>query len=78
MKIILQPAAANLDNNTLYQLAKDISVEVKDVKVDVASSIEPLTEAQFQLAFDERRNQWNSPRLLDWILYQVTVTNKKV
>jgi archaemetzincin len=66
MKIILQPAAANLDNNTLYQLANDISVEFIDVKVNVASSIEPHTEAQFQLAFDGRRNQWNSPRLLDW------------
>jgi hypothetical protein len=33
VEIILQPATANLDNNTLYQLAKDISVEFKDVKV---------------------------------------------
>jgi archaemetzincin len=66
MKIILQPATANLDNNTLYQLAKDISIEFEDVKVNVASSIEPHTEAQYQLAFDTYRNQWNSPKLLDW------------
>jgi archaemetzincin len=66
MKIILEPATANLDNNTLYQLAKDISIEFNDAKVNVASSIEPHTEARFQLAFDRRRNQWNSPRLLDW------------
>jgi archaemetzincin len=71
MKIILQPATANLNNNTLHQLAKDISIEfkdvIKDVKVNIASSIiEPHTETQFQLAFDGRRNQWNSPTLLDW------------
>jgi archaemetzincin len=71
MKIILQPATANLNNNTLHQLAKDISIEFKDVikhvKVNIASSIiEPHTETQFQLAFDGRRNQWNSPTLLDW------------
>jgi archaemetzincin len=34
--------------------------------VNIASSIDLHTEAQFQLAFDGRRNQWNSPRLLDW------------
>jgi archaemetzincin len=34
--------------------------------VNVPSSIEPHTEAQFRLAFDGPRNQWNSPRLLDW------------
>jgi archaemetzincin len=66
VEIILQPATSNLDNNTLYQLAKDIAVEFKDVKVNIVSSIDPHTELQFQLAFDRRRNQWNSPRLLDW------------
>jgi archaemetzincin len=75
MKIILQPAAANLDNNTLYQLAKDISVEFKDVKVDVASSIQAHRKAQFQLAFNIDRNQWNSPKILDW-LYDKLKPNK--
>ena len=34
--------------------------------MNVASSIEPHTEAEFQMAFDGRRNQWNSRKLLDW------------
>jgi archaemetzincin len=71
MKIILQPATANLDNNTLHLLAKDISVEFKDLKVNIASSIEPHTEAQSQLAFDRRRNQWYSPRLLEWFSHKL-------
>jgi archaemetzincin len=66
MKILLQPATENLDNNTVYQLAKDISIEFKDAKVSVASGIQPHTEVQFQVAFDIDRNQWNSPKLLDW------------
>jgi archaemetzincin len=68
MEIILQPVAANLGDRTLIHLAKDISVEFKDVKVNVASSIKTETEAQFRLAFDRYRNQWYSPKLLDWFL----------
>jgi archaemetzincin len=66
MKIILQPPTANLHNNTLYQLGKDISIEFKDARVNVASGIDPHRETELQLAFDRCRNQWNSPKLLDW------------
>jgi archaemetzincin len=66
MKITLQAATANLDNNALYQLARDISIEFNHAKVDVASGIEPHRESEFQLTFDRCRNQWNSPRILDW------------
>jgi len=68
MEVILQPVAANLANRTLIHLAKDISVEFKNVKVNVASPIKTEREAQFRLAFDGYRNQWNSPKLLDWFL----------
>lgn len=48
--IILQPVTADLANNILYHLAKDISIEFKYTKVTLFSSIEPHAEAQFQLA----------------------------
>jgi archaemetzincin len=66
MKIVLQPATTNLDNNTLYQLAENISKEYRTVNVTVASPITP-DNAQFQLAFDKQRNQWDSFKLLGWL-----------
>ena len=66
MKIIIQQATSNLDDNTLNHLAKEISIEFKTIKVTVSSPVEPHTDPQFQLAFDKHRNQWNSPKLLDW------------
>lgn len=67
IKIVLQPATTNLDNNTLYNLARDISKEFRTINVTVASSI-ALEKAQFQLAFDKQRNQWDSSKLLEWLL----------
>jgi archaemetzincin len=67
MKIVLQPATTNLDNSTLYHLARDISKEFRTINVTVASSI-ALGKAQFQLAFDKQRNQWDSSKLLEWLL----------
>ena len=70
--IILQPVTATLDNNILYHLAKDISLEFKNTKVSVVYSIEPHSDAQFQLAFDKYRNQWDSFKLLEWLLEKFT------
>jgi len=68
VKVLLQPVVSMIDNNTIYHLAKDISIEFKNVKVTVAASIEPHTKAKVQFAFDNRRNQWDSFKLLEWIL----------
>lgn len=67
VEIVLQPVTANLDNNTLTCLAEDISKELRDIKVTVASSI-AIERPQFQLAFDKERNQWDSFKLLEWLL----------
>jgi archaemetzincin len=67
MKIVLQPATTNLDNNTLYHLAEDISKEYRAANMTVASPI-TLDNAQFLLAFDKQRNQWDSFKLLEWLL----------
>jgi archaemetzincin len=66
-KILLQPVTVNLDNDTLYRLAYDISKEFKAIRVTVASSI-VLDKTQIKLAFDKQRNQWDSFKLLEWIL----------
>jgi len=69
VKIILQPVAANLDYNALCLLAKDISQEFENIKVTIGtSSIEPRKDIDFQSAFDRRRNQWHSFKLLEWFL----------
>ena len=69
MKIVLQPVTTNLDNGTLNHLAEDISKEFGGINVTVASSIE-LDKAQFQLAFDNQRKQWDSSKLLEWLLME--------
>ena len=68
MKIILQPVTANLDIKTLNRLSKDLTKEFKDTKVAVDSSIDPDTETSFQSAFYKNRNQWDSFKLLEWLL----------
>jgi archaemetzincin len=67
MKIILQPVTSNLEDSTFRRLAEDISKEFRHIKVTLASSI-ALQKAQFQLAFDKERNQWDSFKLLEWLL----------
>ena len=68
MDVVLQPVASMLHKNTIYDLAKDISIELKNVKVTTAASIKQHTKAKIQVAFDNRRNQWDSFKLLEWIL----------
>lgn len=66
MEIILQPLASNVDKNNIYQLANDISTEFKNKgTVSAGTTVCLETDAKFQWAFDTKRNQWNSPKLLD-------------
>ena len=67
VKIVLQPVTSNLDDSNLHHLANDISKEFRAIKVTVASSI-AMEKAQFELAFDKERNQWDSFKLLEWLL----------
>jgi archaemetzincin len=67
MKVVLQPVTRFLDNGTLIHLAEDISKEFGAINVTVASSIE-LDKAHIQLAFDKQRKQWDSSKLLEWLL----------
>src|SRR6059036_4147713 len=72
VEIILQPVLALLDYRTLDNLRNDISREFENIKVSVASGsnysglIQPKKDAAFQSSFDKHRNQWYSPKLLDW------------
>src|SRR5919106_3221581 len=65
--IILQPVTVNLDNGVLYHLAENISKEFRAIRVTVAFSM-VLGKAQFRLAYDKHRNQWDSFKLLEWLL----------
>ena len=72
MEIIVKPVLAQLDYRTLDNLRNDISREFENIKVSVASGsnysglIQPKKDAAFQSSFDKHRNQWYSPKLLDW------------
>jgi archaemetzincin len=67
MQVVLQPVTTNLDNDILNHLAEDISKEFGAINVTVASSIQ-LGKTQFQLSFDKQRRQWDSFKLLEWLL----------
>ncbi len=72
MEIVLQPVLADLDNNTLNNLGNDISREFENIKVTVSSAtnysnlMQLKKDITFQSSFDNHRNQWYSPKLLDW------------
>jgi len=74
MEIVLQPVLADLDNNTLNNLGNDISREFENIKVTVSSAtnnsnlMQLKKDITFQSSFDNHRNQWYSPKLLEWIL----------
>jgi archaemetzincin len=65
VKVLLYPVTVKLDYNTLCLLAKDISREFENVKVTVGNSIESHSNPEFQSAFERRRNQWDSFKLLE-------------
>ena len=68
MKIVLQPVT-KLDNDTIYQLAKDISKEFENkATLSVGTTLDPYSEPQFQSAFEPNRNQWDSFKILEWLL----------
>ena len=65
MEVVLQSVASKLDNDTICHLANDISKEFQNVAtVSVGSTFALQTDPQFQSAFDTKRNQWYSPKLL--------------
>jgi archaemetzincin len=77
VEIIVRPFLAELDNTTLNNLAKDISREFEDIKVTVATGnnsnlVHLKKETVFESSFDRHRNQWYSPKLLDWFFEKFT------
>jgi hypothetical protein len=73
VEIIIQPLSAQLDYTTLDNLRNEISREFENIKVKVATSnnsnfVHLKKDAAFQSLFDKDRNQWYSPKLLDWFL----------
>jgi len=62
---------AELDYTTLNNLGKDISREFENIKVTVATGnnsnlVQLKKDTVFESSFDRHRNQWYSPKLLDW------------
>jgi archaemetzincin len=71
VEIVIRPILAEIEYHTLNNLASDISREFENIKVTVATgnnsnSIRLKKDATFQSSFDKDRNQWHSPKLLDW------------
>ena len=77
MEIIVRPFLAELGYTTLNNLGKDISREFENIKVTVVTSnnsnLVPLKkDTVFESSFDRHRNQWYSPKLLDWFFEKFT------
>jgi archaemetzincin len=71
VEIIIQPLSAQLDYTTLDNLRNEISREFENIKVKVPTSnnsklVELKKDTIFQSSFNQHRNQWYSPKLLDW------------
>ena len=72
MEIVIQPLLTRLEDNTLESLVNDVSREFEGIRVTLAGSANNTTigslkkNTAFQSLFDNNRNQWNSPKLLDW------------
>ena len=68
VEIVVHPFLAVLDNKTVNNLGNDISREFEDIKVTVATPVDDSNLVQLKKAssFDNRRNQWYSPKLLVW------------
>jgi archaemetzincin len=68
VQVLLQAVASKLDGNTLFRLANDISREFgKKATISVGTTVGLQADPQFQSAFEPNRNQWDSPKLLDWL-----------
>jgi archaemetzincin len=72
MEIVIQSLLTGLNDNTLNDLVNDVSREFEGVKVTNAGGADNITigslkkDANIHSLFDTNRNQWNSPKLLDW------------
>lgn len=81
MEILIQPLLARLNDKTLEAVVNDVSREFEGIRVILAGSANNTTvgslkkNAAFQSLFDTNRNQWNSPKLLDWF-YDKLKTDK--
>jgi predicted Zn-dependent protease len=72
VEIVIRPILAELEYDTLNNLASDISREFENIKMTVATGnnsnlIRLKKDAAFQSSFDKDRNQWYSAKLLDWL-----------
>jgi archaemetzincin len=77
VEIIVRPFLAELDYTTLNNLGKYISREFENIQVTVATGnnynlVRLKKEAVFESSFDRLRNQWYSPKLLDWFFEKFT------
>jgi archaemetzincin len=77
VEIIVQPFLTELDYTTLNNLGKDISREFENIKVTVAignnsNLVHLKKDTVFESSFDRHRNQWYSPKLLDWFFEKFT------
>jgi archaemetzincin len=72
MEIVIQPLLTTLNHNTLNELADNISTEFEHIRVTITSVVNNFSnsslksDAALQSTFDSDRNQWNSPKLLEW------------
>jgi archaemetzincin len=71
VEIVIGSILAEIEYHTLNNLVSDISREFENIKVSIAASSDSnLAELKkdtiFQASFVKHRNQWYSPKLLDW------------
>jgi archaemetzincin len=78
-KLTILPARANiLENNLLYSLPYDISREFENkVKITIGPAIDSDLDPEFQSAYDDDRNQYNSTKLLYWFLKKFSPTREE-
>ena len=72
MEIIIQPLFTGLNDNTLNNLVNDVSREFEHIRVTITSVVNNFSnsslksDAALQSTLNSDRNQWNSPKLLEW------------
>jgi archaemetzincin len=81
MEIVVQSLLTGLNDNTLDELRNDISREFENIRVRVTSVANTISnsslksESTFNSFFNSDRNQWNSPKLLEW--FHTNIKTKK-
>jgi archaemetzincin len=72
MEIVIQSLLTGLNDNTLNELRNDISREFEHIRVRITSVANKISnsslksDAAYNSLFNSDRNQWNSPKLLEW------------